>query len=92
MAGLARSAMNAKPLKTAYELGDIIVERATTRHGRWPSGMTLFVFDDAYGWSASISRSHSEAEDAYRDCALDLIADLVTKFDLKSPRPLHRGF
>jgi hypothetical protein len=84
--------MNSKPMKTAYELGDIIVERATTRHGRWPAGMTLFVFDDAYGWSASISRPHSEADDAYRDSALDLIADLATKFDLKSPRLLPRGF
>jgi hypothetical protein len=84
--------MNSKPLKTAYELSDMIVERAMIRYGRWPVGMTLFVFDDAYGWSASISRPHSEADDAYRNCALDLIADLVTKFDLKSPRLSDRGF
>ena len=28
--------MNAKPLKTAYELSDMIVEGAMTRHGRGP--------------------------------------------------------
>ncbi len=84
--------MNAKPMKTAYELGDMIVEQAMTRHGRWPAGMTLFVFDDAYGWAASISRPHSEADGAYRNCTLDLIAELVTKFDLKAPRLSGRGF
>jgi hypothetical protein len=84
--------MNAKPLKTAYELGDMIVEGAMTRHGRWPAGMTVFVFDDAYGWSASISLPNSEADDAYRNCILDLITDLVTQFDLKAPRMSGRGF
>ena len=84
--------MNSKPLKTAYELGEMIVEGATTRHGRWPAGMTLFVFDDAYGWAASISRAWSEADDAYRNCTLDLVADLVTKFDLKAPRLSGRSF
>ena len=84
--------MNSKPMKTAYELGDMIVERATTRHGRWPAGMTLFVFDDAYGWSASISRPDSEADDAYRNCTLDLVADLATRFDLKAPRLSGRIF
>ena len=84
--------MNAKPLKTADELSDMIVEGAMTRHGRWPAGMTLFVFDDAYGWSASISRACSEADHAYRSCTLDLVRDLVTKFDLKAPRLSGRGF
>jgi hypothetical protein len=82
----ARQTMNAKSLKTAYELGDIIVEQATALHGPWPAGMTLFVFDDAYGWSASISRSSSEADDFYRACALDLIARLATEYDLDVPR------
>ena len=77
--------MNAKPLKTAYELGDIIVEQAILLHGPWPVGMTLFIFDDAYGWTASISRPSSEA-DFYRTCTLDLIAGLATKYDLDVPR------
>ena len=84
--------MNAKPLKTAYELADMIVEGAMTCHGRWPAGMTLLVFDDAYGWSASISRACSEADHAYRNVTLDLVADLVTKFDLKAPRMSRRSF
>jgi len=84
--------MNAKPLKTAYELSDMIVEGAMTRHGRWPAGMTVFVFDDAYGWSASISRSHTEADGVYRNGILDLVGDLVTQFDLKAPRLSRRGF
>ena len=49
--------MNARRLKTAYELQEMIVRRARTLHGPWPSGMTLFVFDDAYGWiSAAVGR------------------------------------
>ena len=84
--------MNSKPLKTAYELSDMIVEGAMTRHGRWPAGMTLFVFDDAYGWAASISRACSDADDAYRNGILDLVVDLVTRFDLKAPRLSGRGF
>jgi hypothetical protein len=78
--------MNAKSLKTAYDLGDMIVEQATALHGPWPAGMTLFVFDDAYGWSASISRSSSEAGDFYRTCTLGLIARLATEYDLDVPR------
>jgi hypothetical protein len=54
--------MNAKPLKTAYELRDMIFEQTIVLHGPWPTGMTLFIFDDAYGWSASISRPISEAD------------------------------
>jgi hypothetical protein len=80
------AAMNAKPLKTAYELGDMIVEQAILLQGPWPMGMTLFIFDDAYGWTASISRPSSEADNLYRTCALDLIAALATKYDLDGPR------
>ena len=40
--------MNSKPLKTAYELWDLIIKQAVGLHGPWPTGMTLFVFDDAY--------------------------------------------
>jgi hypothetical protein len=40
----------------AYELQDMIIEQAKALHGPWPAGMTLFVFDDAYGWTANISR------------------------------------
>ena len=79
--------MNVKPQKTAYELGDIIVEQAILLHGPWPVGMTLFIFEDAYGWSASISRPNSEADNFYRTCTLDLIAGLAIKYDLDVPRP-----
>jgi hypothetical protein len=51
----------------------MIVEQARTLHGPWPSGMTLFVFDDAYGWTASISRPTSERDNFYRTCTLDLV-------------------
>jgi hypothetical protein len=49
--------------------------------------MTLFIFDDAYGWSASISRPKSEADNFYRTRALDLIVGLKAKYDLDAPRP-----
>ena len=75
-----------KLLKTAYELGDIIVEQAILLHGPWPTGMTLFIFDDAYGWTASISRPSSEADNFYRTRTLDLIVGLATKYDLDVPR------
>ncbi|WP_316213385.1 MULTISPECIES: hypothetical protein [unclassified Bradyrhizobium] len=78
--------MNAKPFKTAYELADMIVEHASILHGPWPAGMTLFIFDDAYGWSASISRPVSELDDFYRSRTLDLIATLRSRYDLRSPR------
>ena len=78
--------MNVKPLKTAYELGDIIVEQAILLHGPWPVGMTLFIFDDTYGWTASISRPSSEADNFYRTRTLDLIVGLATKYDLDVPR------
>jgi len=80
------AAMNVKPLKTAYELGDMIVEQAILLHGPWPVGMTLFIFDDTYGWTASISRPSSEADNFYRTCTLDLIAGLAIKYDLDVPR------
>ena len=79
--------MNAKQLKSAYELRDMIVRQTVDLLGPWPTGMTLFVFDDAYGWFASISRPNSEAENFYRTSALDLIAVLKTKYDLDAPRP-----
>ena len=81
-----RSAMDAKPFKTAYELADMIVARASALHGPWPAGMTMFIFDDAYGWSASISRPASEVENFYRTRTLDLIAMLRSRYDLASPR------
>lgn len=79
--------MTAKPRKTAYELRDMIVKQTIGLNGPWPRGMTLFVFDDAYGWSASISRPNSEADGFYRTCALDRIAVLKAKYDLDAPRP-----
>jgi len=78
--------VNARPLKTAYELADMIVERASALHGPWPAGMTMFIFDDAYGWSASISRPLSEMDDFYRSRTLDLIAMLRSSYDLDPPR------
>lgn len=78
--------MNARPLKTTYELADMIVERASALHGPWPAGMTMFIFDDAYGWSASISRPVSEMDDFYRSRTLDLIAMLRSRYDLDPPR------
>ena len=78
--------MDAKPFKTAYELADMIVARASALHGPWPAGMTMFIFDDAYGWSASISRPLSEMDDFYRSRTLDLIAMLRSRYDLDPPR------
>jgi hypothetical protein len=75
-----------RAFKTAEELQDIIVAQATTLHGPWPSGMTMFVFDDAYGWSASISRPTSAADDFYRARTLDLIRTLKVSYDLDVPR------
>jgi len=78
--------MRAKPLKTAYELADMIVERASALQGPWPEGMTMFVFDDAYGWSASVSLPASAADNSYRKRTLDVIAVLRSRYDLHSPR------
>jgi hypothetical protein len=55
-----------RALKTANELRGIIVEQAAVRYDPRPAGMTLFVFDDAYGRTASISRPTSDADDFYR--------------------------
>jgi hypothetical protein len=63
----------------------MIVDRARSLYGPWPAGMTLFVFDDAYGWTASISRPVSEADDFYRTCTLDVISRLRTRYDLDAP-------
>jgi hypothetical protein len=78
--------MNARPFKTADELRDMIVEQAKVLHGPWPLGMTVFVFDDAYGWSASISRPVSEVDNFYRTRTLDLIRTLKVRYDLHVPR------
>ena len=78
--------MRSRLFKPAHELRELIVEQAAVLYGPWPVGMTLFIFDDAYGWTASISRPDSEAENLYRTCALDLIAALAAKYDLDGPR------
>jgi hypothetical protein len=78
--------MSVRAFKTADELQDMIVEQARTLHGPWPSGMTMFVFDDAYGWSASISRPLSEAENFYRTRTLDLIRTMRISYDLDARR------
>jgi hypothetical protein len=78
--------VSVRAFKTAEELQDMIVEQARSLHGPWPSGMTMFVFDDAYGWSASISRPTSEADDFYRTRTLDLIRTFKVRYDLDPPR------
>ena len=77
--------MSVRAFKTADELQDMIVEQARVLHGPWPSGMTMFLFDDAYGWSASISRPMSEADNFYRIRTLDLIRTLKFRYDLDAP-------
>jgi hypothetical protein len=74
-----------KTSKTAYELQDMIVEQARSLHGPWPEGMTLFVFDDAYGWSASVSRAASQDDGCYRSAALNIVSQLKVRFDLAAP-------
>jgi hypothetical protein len=78
--------MSVRAFKTADELQDMIVEQARILHGPWPSGMTMFVFDDAYGWSASISRPASEADNFYRTRTLDLVRMLKLRYVLDAPR------
>ena len=78
--------MSVRAFKTADELQEMIVAQARILHGPWPSGMTMFVFDDAYGWSASISRPMSEAEDFDRARTLDLIRTLKVSYGLDAPR------
>jgi hypothetical protein len=77
--------MRSRLFKPAHELRELIVEQAAVLYGPWPVGMTLFIFDDAYGWTASISRPKSEADDFYRTCTFDLIAVLRTRYDLDTP-------
>ena len=77
--------MNSKPLRTADELKDLIVQRARTLHGPWPAGMTMFVFEDAYGWTASISRPASQGDNFYRTRTLDLVTTLKSRYDLDTP-------
>ena len=79
--------MSVKAFKTADELQGMIVAQARILHGPWPSGMTMFVFDDAYGWSACISRPMSEADNFYRTRTLDLIRTLKVRYDLDAPHP-----
>lgn len=74
-----------RAIKTACELQDMIVEQARAQHGPWPAGMTLFVFDDAYGWSASVSRPVSEDDRCYRSAALNIVSELKASFDLAVP-------
>jgi hypothetical protein len=78
--------MSVRAFKTVDELQGMIVEQARTLHGPWPSGMTMFIFNDAYGWSASISRPTSAADDFYRTRTLDLIRTLKVSYDLDAPR------
>jgi hypothetical protein len=47
--------------------------------------MTLFVFDDAYGWSATISRTGNDDDLYYRAAALNLLTELKARFDLAEP-------
>ena len=77
--------MSVRAFKTADELEDMIVEQARILHDPWPSGMTMFLFDDAYGWSASISRPMSEADNFYRTRTFDLIRTLKVRYDLDAP-------
>lgn len=74
-----------RALKTAYELEDMIVERAQALYGSWPARMTLFVFDDAYGWSATVSSAGSEHDLRYRSAALGIVVELKSAFDLDAP-------
>ena len=77
--------MSVRAFKTADELQDMIVEQARTLHGPWPLGMTMFVFDDAYGWNASISRPTSEGDIFYRTRTLALVTMFKVKYDLDRP-------
>ncbi len=63
----------------------MIVAQANTLHGPWPAGMTLFVFDAAYGRSASVSPPAGETELCYRDAALAIVNQFKARFDLAAP-------
>lgn len=77
--------MPCRALKTASELEDMIVRQVQALHGPWPKRMTLFVFDDAYGWSASVSRAASDEDLRYRTAAMDIVSQLKARFDLAIP-------
>jgi hypothetical protein len=77
--------MGSRPFRTAYELQEMIVEQAIALHGSWPAGMTLFVFEDVYGWTASISRPTSDDDNSYRARTFDLITMLASQYDLDAP-------
>jgi hypothetical protein len=77
--------MPCKAYMTANELEDMIVQQVQALHGPWPKRMTLFVFDDAYGWSASVSRPASDDDLRYRAAALNLAKQLKARFDLSVP-------
>jgi hypothetical protein len=77
--------MPCRAFKTAYELHEMIVAQAKALHGPWPAGMTLFVFDDAYGWSASVNRPFDESELCYREAALAIVNEFKARFDLAAP-------
>ncbi len=77
--------MPGKAYMTANELEDMIVQQVQALHGPWPKRMTLFVFDDAYGWSASVSRPASDGDLRYRAAALTLVTRLKARFDLAVP-------
>lgn len=78
--------MPCRAFKTAYELHEMIVTQAKAMHGPWPAGMTLFVFDDAYGWSASVSRPTADDHCyRYRDATLAIVNEFKTRFDLAVP-------
>lgn len=76
--------MPCRAFKTAYELHEMIVEQAKALLGPWPAGMTLFIFDDAYGWSASVSRPTAD-EHRYRDATLAIANEFKARFDLAAP-------
>ena len=77
--------MSARSFKTADERQDTIVAQTMALHVPWPLGMTLIVFDEAYGWSASIGRPMSETDNFYRIRTLDLITTLKIGYDLDAP-------
>jgi hypothetical protein len=77
--------MPSKAYMTANELEDMIVRQVQALHGPWPKRMTLFVFDDAYGWSASVSRPESDEDLRYRAAALNLVTQLKARFNLAVP-------
>ncbi len=81
--------MPCRAFRTAYELHEMIVAQAKAIHGPWPTGMTLFVFDDAYGWSASVSRPAADGALHYRDGALAIVNELKARFDLATPNLLN---